>query len=111
MFLTSNVVDDLVAKLNAQTDIPFLSEESERRAIEWLVNKVVPHLPDWVLDAMNSAADGLTELELNVIRSRTIAETNKVLDIPGIPDFIEGRVIAFVVDAILDYAREGVKAP
>lgn len=109
--LTSVVVDDLVKKLNAQLDIPFVNEAREGAALYWLVERVADKVPNWVLAFMSSAADGLTREEVAKHEDVIVNEINKVLDLPGTPEFIEDKLIRFVVKAILEYAVKGFAAP
>lgn len=109
--LTSVVVDDLVKKLNAQLDIPFVNEAKEGAALYWLVERVSAKVPNWVLAFMDSAADGLTRDEVAKHEDVIVDEINKVLDLPGTPEFIEDKLIRFVVKAILEYAVKGFAAP
>jgi hypothetical protein len=109
--LTSIVVNDLVKKLNDQLDIPFVNEAKEGAALYWLVERVSQKVPYWVLGFMDSAADGLTRDEVAKHEDIIVDEINKVLDLPGTPEFIEEKLIRFVVKAILEYALVGMKAP
>jgi len=109
--LTSVVVDDLVKKLNDQFDVPFVNEAREGAALYWLVERVADKVPNWVLAFMSSAADGLTRDEVAKHEDVIVAEINKVLDLPGTPEFIEEKLIRFVVKAILEYAVVGFAVP
>jgi hypothetical protein len=109
--LTSVVVNDLVKKLNDQLDIPFVNEAKEGAALYWLVERVSQKVPYWVLGFMDSAADGLTLDEVGKHENVIVDEINKILDLPGTPEFIEDRLIRFVVKAILEYAVKGFEAP
>lgn len=109
--MTSVVVNDLVNKLNDQLDVPFVNEAREGAALYWLVERVSTKVPYWVLGFMDSAADGLTYEEVGKHEDVIVAEINKVLDLPGTPEFIEDKLIRFVVKAILEYAVKGFEAP
>lgn len=109
--LASSVVTDLITKLNDQIDVPFVSEAKERSVIEWLVAKITPQIPEWILAFMATAADGLTMEEVQQHESVIVAEINKVVDLPGTPEFIEEKLIAFIVHVILEYALHGNAAP
>lgn len=109
--LTSVVVKDLVDKLNDQLDVPFANEAQEGAALYWLVDRVSQNIPLWVLTFMTSAADGLTSDEVAKHEDVIVAEINKVLDLPGTPEFVEEKLIRFVVKAMLQYAVVGFKAP
>ncbi len=109
--LSTAVTADLVKKLNEQTDIPFLDEAREGAAIQWLVDKVTPAIPAWVVAFMASAVDGLTADELKVHKDIAVAEINKFVDLPGTPEFVEERLIRFVIDGVFDWALKGNAAP
>jgi len=105
--LSSSVVTDLINKLNDQVDVPFVSEAKERAVIEWLVGKITPHIPEWVLAFMASAADGLSAEEVAHHEKVIVEELNKLIDLPGTPEFVEAKLIGFVVHALLEYALQG----
>ena len=109
--LTSVVVKDLVEKLNQQFDVPFANEAQEGAALYWLVERVSEHVPYWVLQFMDSVADGLTLEEVSKHEDVVVVEINKLLDLPGTPEFVEEKLIRFVVKAILQYALTGMKSP
>lgn len=109
--LTGPVVDDLIKKLNDQVDIPFIGEETEAKGLRWLVEKVMLQIPDWVIEFMSSAADGLTLEDIKQHSEVIVTEINKLVDIPGTPEFIEAKLIGFVVNGILEYALLGKVAP
>jgi hypothetical protein len=110
--LSRAVVDDVVAKLNAAVDIPFVGEVTEGVYIEKLVALVSDHLPPWVVQFMASAVDGLTVDELAVHEDVIVADLVKRINLSKLlPDFVEAKLIRYVVHTILEYAREGFAAP
>ena len=110
--LSQAVIDDVVRKLNDATDVPFVSEATEGKIIAKLVGLVGEHLPPWVIQFMASAADGLTAEELKVHEDVIVADLCKRVNISRIlPDFVEERLIRYVVQAILQYAQAGFTAP
>lgn len=111
MLTSQGVVDDLVRKLNAELDVPFVPESAEEKAIKWIVEKVAPHVPEWALVAMATTADGVTKEELTTLSAVLIAEINKLVDLPGIPEMVEEKMIGFVVNGLVEYALEGNKIP
>ena len=111
MLASQSVIDDLVQKLNTETNVPFISEGTEELMIRRAVTLVAPHVPDYVLQMAGDVLDGLTDDEVGKYRDVIITETNKLLDLPKVPEFIEAQVIAFVVDGILSYAKKGSKKP
>jgi len=111
MLASQAVIDDLVKKLNDETNIPFIGEGTEEVMIRRAVALVAPCVPDYVLQFVDDALDGLSDEEVAHYRSVIVEETNKRFDIRGVPEFVEGQVIGFVVDGILSYARKGSKKP
>jgi len=110
--LSQAVVDDIVKKLNDATDIPFVTEAVEGRWIGKIVSLISEHLPPWVMQFMASAADGLTADELGVHEDVIVADLCKRINISRVlPDFIEERLIRYVVAAVLEYAQKGLSAP
>ena len=110
--LTSAVVNDVVKKLNDATNIPLVSEDVEGQWIEKLVLLINDHLPAWVVQFMASAADGLTAEELKVHQDVIVADLCKRINMSKLlPDFIEAKLIRYVVNAVLEYARAGFAAP
>lgn len=109
--LTEAVVNDLVNKLNAQVDIPFVGEATEAAAIKWLVERVTRHIPEWVVELMASAADGLDMADMKTHEAIIVEQINKLVDIPGTPEFIEAKLIQFIVHGMLEYALSGNAAP
>ncbi len=109
--LSTAITADLVKKLNDQTDIPFFNESQEGAAIQWLVDRVTPLVPDWIVAFMASAVDGLSVEELKVHKEIAIAQLNKLVDLPGTPEFVEERLIRFVVNGLFDFSLKGNAAP
>ena len=109
--LSASVVSGLIDKLNAEVNVPFVSEAKERTVIEWLVEKITPHVPEWMLAFMATAADGITADEVMQHEAVIVAEINKLVDMPGTPEFIEERLIQFVVHSLLEYALKGNAIP
>lgn len=111
MLASQAVIDDLVKKLNEETDVPLLSEGTEEKIIRRAVTLVAPHVPDYVLQLTADVLDGLSDDEVVKYREIIIRETNEWFDLPKVPEFVEAQIIGFVVDGILSYARKGSKKP
>jgi hypothetical protein len=105
------VIDDLVRKLNESLDIPIVPESVEAQAILWMVERIAPHIPEWAIAAMATVADGVTMEELKVLADVLTTELNKAVDVPGAPEFVEEKIIALVVNGLLEYALQGYALP
>ena len=95
-------------RINLEFDIPFITEEGEQQCIEWTVSKVSTFIPESVRQILIDAADGLDESEIERMKDVLVLTLNNVIDIPWVPESIEGQVIAAVVDALFGFARLGV---
>lgn len=109
--LNQKVIDELVAKINFELDVPFVPEGQEERVIRWAVGLVSPHIPVWVLGFMSSLSDGLTMDELELHLEEIVRQVNGFLDIPWVPETIEASLIRPVVRHLLEYALAGAKMP
>ena len=101
-------IKQLAHQINAELDVPFVSESNEELLLEKLLGLVVPHVPLWVLAFIGSASDGLTDEELAVHRGVIVTELNKAFDVRGVPEWLEQRALEVVVDGILNLARKGM---
>ena len=111
MLTSKPVIDDLIRKINENLDVPLVSESAEARGIQWIVEKCVPHVPEWALVAMATVADGVTMEELETLGKVLTEEINKALDIPGAPEFVEEKLISLVVKGLLEYALQNNALP
>lgn len=108
--MTDEMVDVLVGKLNEAFNVPFVGEETEGRWIKFLVLLAKPYVPGWVLQAMGSAANGITEQQAKELEDLITTEVNKVVDIKWVPESVEEAVIRKVVAELLSYALPGKAA-
>ncbi len=90
----SQLTIELVAKaLNDNLDLPFIPESGEQYYCEWIAAKVVPVIPEWVSQFLVSAADGLSEQELQHHQTVIVEQLNKLIDLPWAPEFVEEQLI------------------
>eukprot|EP00667_Euglena_gracilis_P031398 EG_transcript_45390 len=122
--LSQHQVERVVAKVNAGVDIPFMSESSEanviRKAVNTLNEAMEPSLraimqEDYVqvirlcLDDKLTANEKLPKiaalLKKNLSAPLT-GELNKRVDIPHLPESMEGWFLAKAVDEMIEEAVE-----
>jgi len=108
--MTDEMVDVLVGKLNEAFNVPFVGEETEGRWIKFIVLLAKPYVPGWVLQAMGSAANGITEQQAKELEDLITTEVNKVVNIRWVPEPVEETVIRKVVAELLSYALPGKAA-
>ena len=109
--MTQLTIEAVANALNANLDLPFIPESGEQYYCNWIAAKIVPVIPEWVATFIVSAADGLTEAELQHHENSLTAELNKLIDLPWAPEFIEEQLIRPVVKLILGYAVKGNELP
>lgn len=91
----------IIQRINDELDLPFVSEEKEGEAIEFLVGKVIDFIPVDLLPLVFDALDGLTQDELELHRENIVDAINSRIDIPYVWESVEADVIGMVVDAVL----------
>lgn len=92
----------ILDKINDELDLPFVSEEKEGEAIEFLVGKVIDFVPVDLLPLVFDALDGLTRDELARHKDAIVDSVNSRIDIPYVWESVEADVISMVVDAVLN---------
>jgi hypothetical protein len=92
----------ILDKINDELDLPFVSEEKEGEAIEFLVGKVIDFVPVDLLPLVFDALDGLTRDELARHKAAIVDSVNTRIDIPYVWEGVEADMIGMVVDAVLN---------
>ena len=92
----------ILDKINDELDLPFVSEEKEGEAIEFLVGKVIDFVPVNLLPLVFDALDGLTRDELALHKAAIVDSVNSRIDIPYGWEAVEADVIGMGVDAVLN---------
>lgn len=92
----------IIARINDELDLPFISEEVESDYIEMVVGKVIDFIPVDLLPLVFDALDGLTREELESHRTPIVSAVNARIDIPYVWESVEGDIIGMVVDAVLE---------
>lgn len=111
--LTDEEVNALANKVNKDINLPFLSEEKEGvvffKIIRWIDRQLYALLPNEYYSMVHDATDGISQEELVRIRQRIVPLINDVVDIPILPEAMEGVLIGIVVDLILSALVKGFK--
>lgn len=106
--LTDTVfIDLLTEQINQQLDIPVISEQTEAAAIRWCVSLFVRFIPQSIRQFCLDAADGVSAEELGRLEDVLTNVINVLVNIPGVPDFLEERIIRTIVKACLEFAKQG----
>lgn len=105
---TQEFISALVARLNVQIDLPFLSESQEATLIEWCVAKVAHFIPDSIRNFILDASDGLSPEEIVRLEDVLVGFLADKIDIPWVPESMEASLIRPVVQSVLDLAKQGV---
>lgn len=97
----------IVDAVNASTDVPFIGEVTEGKAIEYVATRTLVHLPDRALDAILTVSDGLSDDEIAMLTDVLTSFINQAVDVPWVPESVEELAIRQAVAFILDKAKEG----
>lgn len=98
----------IVNAVNATTDVPIIGEVAEGRAIDWLAQRTLAHLPDLALDAMLTVSDGLDDNEIEMLTDVLTSFINKEVDVPWVPENVEEIAIRQAVSFLLEKSRIGL---
>jgi uncharacterized protein (DUF2164 family) len=109
--LTDEEVNALANKVNAEINLPFLSEEKEGivffKIIKWIDRQLYALLPNEYYSMVHDMHDGVSPEEIVKIRQRVVPLINDVVNIPILPEKLEGVFIGVVVDLILSAMVKG----
>lgn len=101
-------INAIVVAVNAATDVPLIGEVTEGKAISWIAQYTLVHLPDRALDAILSVSDGLSDDEIAMLTDVLTSFINAEIDIPFVPETIEEIAIRQGVAFILSKAKVGL---
>ena len=104
---TEEKIAAIVEAVNAATDVPFIGEVTEGKAITFVAKKTLVHLPDRALDAILSVSDGLSDDEIAMLTDVLTSFVNQAVDVPWVPETVEELAIRQAVSFILLKAKEG----
>ena len=94
-------IERIAYKLNEKINIPFVSEEKEGDILVKIVLKVdnflYDNLPNELYDLIRSAEDGIDEKESERLIKRFTNLANSKIDIPYIPEILEGIAIKLIL--------------
>lgn len=93
--------------LRKEFKLPLVGVSIETKITDKACDLVFPHLSDEVLAVITSAADGLQEDEIEVIRSNIVTYVNRLVDIPWVPESGEKILFEKAVDSILEWLQAG----
>lgn len=100
-------ISHIAAQLNKAFDIPFFPETTEQMWLEWLVGKLVRVIPPQLVSLLIDASDGLTTEEIPHHTDNLVGLLNEVIDIPMLPESVEGAIIRPFVNQLLTFAVQG----
>jgi len=112
--LTRDQIERLADTLNERVDIPFTSEDSERSLLVTVLEKIdgqLGEVGDEFHNIIDVLADGsVDDAELQDMKARAVEILNDHVDIPFVGEGSEAALLAPVVDALVDSARERIEA-
>jgi len=109
--LTDAEVNALAHKVNNAINIPFLGEEKEfivyHKIIRWIDTQLYNVLPNEYYELVHNAHDGISREEANQIVDRVSGLINKVVNIPIVPEAVEGLIISMILGIIVHAMVKG----
>jgi hypothetical protein len=111
--LTDREMLVLANQINDVINIPFVGEEKELiiffRIIHWIDNLLYDLLPNEYYALIRSLENGITQEEANLIIKRLTPIINEAVNIPFVPEAIEGRIISIILSIIILAMTKGNK--
>ena len=111
--LNDEEVNALAHRVNNAINIPFLGESKEFivfvKIIRWIDTQLYNVLPNEYYELVHNAHDGISGEEANQITDRVSKLINKVIDIPIVPEAVEGLIINMVLGLIIHAMVKGFK--
>lgn len=108
--MTQAEVENLAAKVNAEIDIPIVSERREGKILLKIILKVdrflYDNLPNEVYDLIRSLDDGISEQEAKTLARRLAKLANKKIDIPYIPESLEYVLFNLIIGLVVNALRK-----
>lgn len=107
--LTQYEIQTLAEKVNKEIDIPFVSERKEEKILIKIILKIdrflYDNLPNELYDLIRSD-DGISDQEAENLIVRLSKLVNSKIDIPYVPEFIEGKIFSLVIGLIVNAMRK-----
>ncbi|NOQ27167.1 MAG: hypothetical protein GQ564_17540 [Bacteroidales bacterium] len=108
--LTDDEIKELAQKLNEKINIPLISEVGEEKILTKIVTKIdnylSENLPDEFYDLLRDSDKGISDEEAKQLIIRLTKTANKQIDIPYLPESVEGLAIKIVIKIIVESARK-----
>lgn len=92
--------DAFYAKVNAQLDIPFVSESTEEKLIKQMLSGIIDHVPVDLLPLLIASVDGLTADELKEHEGKLVSFINSKVDIPYLSEGLEQHIIRQILAVV-----------
>ena len=107
--MTEEEIKELAQRMNKEIDVPFISEMGEEAILEFIIRKVdsflCENLPNEFYALIRSMDNGISDEEAKHLIKRLTKLANKYIDIPVIPEIVEGQIIKLVVAMFINAAR------
>jgi hypothetical protein len=107
--LSKEEITALANKINAKKDIWFIDEKAEFRIIFKIIMKVdnflYNNLPNELYDLLRETDKGISEEDVVELTARLIELANKKIDIPYLPEVIEGVILGFIINVLINSLR------
>jgi len=111
--LSDEQLNALAQKLNEKFNIPILGEKIElivfAKIIRLIDAKLYELLPNEYYSLVNSVTDGISDEDAALMSARLGKLLNEKINVPFLSEEIEGKLIGFVLDQIVNAMKLGLK--
>lgn len=111
--LSFEEVSRIATEINKKVNIPFVNEEKEKvifvKIVQGIDRYLYRLLPNEVYSLVLDATDGIDRKEARQIRRRLTPIINERVNIPIIPERLEGKLINLVLSIITNALVKGSK--
>jgi hypothetical protein len=111
--LSDEQLNALAQKLNEKFNIPILGEKIElivfAKIIRLIDAKLYELLPNEYYSLVNSVSDGISDEDAALLSARLGKLLNEKINVPFLSEEIEGKLIGFVLDQIVNAMKLGLK--
>ncbi len=109
--LTDGQVMALAQKVNKVINLPFLNEEKElkvfAKVVRWVDKQIYKLLPNEYYELVRGCDDGISKEEAMQIEERLTPLINNAVNVPVLPEKMEGKLIGLILGLIVNAMVKG----
>ncbi len=110
VMLNDDEVEILATKLNDKINIPFIKTGTEQTIFVKIVKQfdkiLYQNLPNELYGLVKNSRDGISDEDADQLANVLGERLNKKIDIPYVPEAIEGKIFALLIDLVVTAMRK-----